>query len=449
MTSLLDQIIAATASRNVQDVESVRPMETPVSAPVAVTRPVEPSQPPRIDTSRNGATAGDFVHQNQVMDSRFRNVSTGWTNRLNDKADYSVMTYDDARDWLSRERGSVADIVAPLSRFRPAVRPATADDGTVSHRFAVEDSETGRCYGMTESALGQYLMRTVESDTSIGQYGARRLAEFHPDILVDYLSRETAADKSVFVRTRGDSIRAFLSDQYAVIDNRWFLDVLESIIPGGLVSHSRGDGDSVYFNVLIPDSLRMEADSEYGGMLACGNSEIGARRLSSLPSVFRAICMNGCIWGEREGVAFVRKVHRGEVDLQELRESIRVNLNAQIPLLNSGINKMLALRDTETAIDAKAVLAAAIWETQRQVSRTQADSMLLSYAVEAQSGRTTAFDVVQGVTRAAQSFQPAEQETAERFAGNMLEWQPADWNRVFSKAESFGEKELKRVYQTA
>ena len=30
---------------------------------------------------------GDFVHNNHVMDDKFRNVSTGWTKRVNDPSD--------------------------------------------------------------------------------------------------------------------------------------------------------------------------------------------------------------------------------------------------------------------------------------------------------------------------------------------------------------------------
>jgi hypothetical protein len=132
--------------------------------------------------------------------------------------------------------------------------------------------------------------------------GERGVADF--EVLRDYIKvhvfdgervdQGVDQDKQRLIRTWSDgTLRAFLSQKYTIVNNAWFLDVLSKAIPGGVVSHWKGDADSIFGNVLIPDTIRAEADSDFGGMLSVGNSEIGTRRISSLPSVFRAICMNG------------------------------------------------------------------------------------------------------------------------------------------------------------
>ena len=127
------------------------------------------------------------------------------------------------------------------------------------------------------------------------------------------------------------------------MDNSWFVNVIKGLVPSGRLSHWKGDSDTIYGNVLIPDTIREEEDSDYRGMFSVGNCEIGIRSISTCPSVFRAICMNGCIWDQEMGVA-IRKVHRGEINLEELKDAIKLNLEEQIPLLPEGIERLLAIR---------------------------------------------------------------------------------------------------------
>jgi hypothetical protein len=82
-------------------------------------------------------------------------------------------------------------------------------------------------------------------------------------------------EKERLWRTWSDgSMRAMLSDKYAIVNNAWVMEVIREAVPAGMFSHWRGDADNMYGNVLIPDSIRQEDDSDYGGMLSVGNSEI-------------------------------------------------------------------------------------------------------------------------------------------------------------------------------
>jgi len=147
------------------------------------------------------------------------------------------------------------------------------------------------------------------------------------------------------VRLRGTSIRAVFTDKYREISNAWLLEAFDRLIPDGLVSHFRGDGDTISGNILIPDTVRAESDSDYGGGIGFRHSEVGIFRIAVMPFVYRCICCNGTIWAKLEGKA-LRKVHLGrEINEEDLFRHITECLHAQIPLVPELIARMQALKD--------------------------------------------------------------------------------------------------------
>lgn len=393
---------------------------------------------------RGVGRSGDFVHRNQVMDDKFRNVSTGWTKRANDPEDLSVMTWDAAFEHLEKERGNTVDLRSEFGKLE-IVNDA---DGV-----ALID-ETGRRLTFTESSLDQFAKWTDS-----GLVLPRKLLNG------DQADRETLvnvfrnglrkiADKKNLIRLRNDgTLRAVLSSQYAILDNRWFLEVLRRLVPDGLVSHFRSPDncDSVFFNVLIPDSMRAETDSDYGGMLAVGNGETGERKLSTCPSVFRAICLNGCIWDEVKGTGIIEKIHRGTIDLNALAFVIRDNLNRQIPLLNNGIDAMLTTRGIVSDVSPIPAIGSVLRSLNIPgITRNAGDAFLRSFDNQrTEPGKVTAFDILQGLTHAAQTFSPGLQELTERAAGSAMNWSAARWDNVFSAARTITESELKSVFASS
>ena len=71
-------------------------------------------------------------------------------------------------------------------------------------------------------------------------------------------------------------MRAMLSNKYAIVNNQWMMEVIQEAVPNGMLSHWRGDADTMYGNVLIPDSIREEDDSDYA---------IGGAKFSDFSSV--------------------------------------------------------------------------------------------------------------------------------------------------------------------
>lgn len=439
-------VVSRQLPATVPPVVVVSPARSVVVVPPVVVEPVF-SEYPGIETLqplRGTGRIGDFVHNSQVMDEKFRNVSTGWTKRANDPDDLSVMTWDAAFEHLEKERGNTVDLRSEFGKLEIV----NDSDGV-----ALVD-ETGRRLTFTESSLDQFAKWTDS-----GLVLPRKL------LTGDQADRETLvnvfrnglrkiSDKKNLIRLRNDgTLRAVLSEQYAILDNRWFLEVLRRLIPDGLVSHFRSPDncDSVFFNVLIPDSMRAETDSEYGGMLAVGNGETGARKLSTCPSVFRAICMNGCIWDEVKGTGIIEKIHRGTIDLNALAYVIRDNLNRQIPLLNNGIDSMLSTRGIVSDVSPIPAIGSVLRSLNIPgITRNAGDAFLRSFENQrTEPGKVSAFDILQGLTHAAQTFSPGLQELTERAAGSAMLWTGDRWQNVFSAARTITENELKSVFASA
>lgn len=446
----------------------LKPAQTPapqtqavtVVAPVVIPdNPAPSANVERLETIEKlqiNSRQGDFVHDNQEMAGKrgFSHVSEAWAKRADDQSDKTVMTYDQALELLESKRGDMRDIQTEYGRFSVSIV-----DGAVR----LIDRQDGRAYGFSPASLDQFAERC-----GVGSTLPRRL------ILGDEQDAKTLAmvfenglrkiaGKGALIRTRDDggtngaTVRAFLSDQYARIDNRWFLEMLRRIVPGGLVSHFRAtDGfDSIYFNLLIPDSVRAEQDSDYGGMLASGNSEIGFRRLKTMPSVFRAICQNGCIWDRVDGVQFVSRVHRGAIELDALEAMIRDNLDRQIPLLSTGIDQMQTLRTIQAPSVSDVALLGAVLQALAipALTKSAADDIVKHHnrqklLIGAPSANT-AFDVVQGFTGAAQTFAADLQEETERAAGAAMFWSAEKWDTVFRAAKTLKAADLARIFANA
>lgn len=258
--------------------------------------------------------------------------------------------------------------------------------------------------------------------------------------------RRIDADKTFRLRTYTDgTCRAFVTEQYAPVDNRWYLETLAEFIPGGRFSHWRGDEDTIYGNVLIPDTIMDYGadDSDYGGMISVGNCEIGTRRISQTPSLFRSICMNGCIWGQTVGEK-IRRVHRGNIDLDKLKLEIAQNIQQQVPLLAPGIKQFLATRAMETGkASIKGVVAAVA--SDYKLSKREATEFLDQY-VTLESGERNLFGIINGLTRAGQVFDNKTWVRFDEIAGSLMETSSDRWATILRRADTFTDKDYEKVF---
>jgi hypothetical protein len=396
----------------------------------------------KLEGNTNMKEAGNFVLNRMKMgtEQAFKNVSSIWLSK--------TLTYEDGLSQIEVGRSKTEDIYATVSEMRPTV--------SKTGEFVFQYSD-GRQFKPTLHAVGQ-----------IG--GWAKTGTWYPESMfanpVDLKGRmlytrdrgdaETIAhvfqnglrrldQTKVFLwRTRKDgTLRAMLTNRYGIVDNRWFIERLREFVPGGRLSHWRGDSDTIWGNVLIPDTIRADRDSDYGGMLSVGNSEIGERRVLSLPSIFRAICMNGCIHGRKIGKA-IRQVHRGKIDLTALALEIKANLDAQIPLLPQGINKLLGSRNIGwDGAEAKVLFAQVAKDF--KMGKKEAGAVLRAYGEEIRTAPETSktlFAVINSITRAGQKLENKDWVHFDEIGGDLVDWDSDDFDHLIVKAKRLKAKEV-------
>lgn len=309
----------------------------------------------------------------------------------------------------------------------------------------------GRKFQPTDHAIEQFSVRSgIPSSTFLREMRNVEgfdLADANTMALVgNNALRRIDPDKQFRLRTYTDgTCRAFVTDKYAPVDNRWYLESLAEFIPGGRFSHWRGDEDTIYGNVLIPDTIMDYGsdDSDYGGMISVGNCEIGTRRISQMPSLFRAICMNGCIWGQTAGEK-IRRVHRGNIDLDTLKLEIAKNIQFQIPLLAPGIKQFLATRAMETGKASVKGIVASI-SSDYKLSKREATEFLNQYG-EFEAENRNLFGIINGLTRAGQKFDNTTWVKFDEIAGSLMDTSADRWATILRRADTFSDKDYEKVF---
>ena len=354
----------------------------------------------------------------------------------------TTISYEDAMENLQRGVDEREDILAPVKDIQAIVN----DGGEFS--FAVQDRE----FVPTDWALQQFSIRSkVPSSTVIQKLRSQEDADDVDSEVMAHLAnnslRRLDQDKIYRMRTYTDgTCRAFVTDKYAPIDNRWYLDQLRDNLPEGRLSHWRGDEDTIFGNILLPDTIidyGQSDDSDYGGMLSIGNCEIGKRRISQTPSLFRSICLNGCIWGQCKGKE-IKKRHIGEIDLQELSYAIYENIEAQLPLLDAGVRKLLALRELEVE-EAKMQQVFATVAMDHKLTKKEVSEVFRQWGQFERDDRNL-FGVVNAVTRAGQTLDNMSWVRFDGIGGSLMDTSESRWAGILNRAGSLQDKDLEKVY---
>jgi len=408
--------------------------------------------------------SGDVIRENLVMggEQGFKAVAKYWLEN-------GCQSFTQAKEALATDQQKIEDFAEPLERWLCVATPS----GVVfQHR--TDD----RQYAPTPHALNlicqvgrglsswtvRSMLSPIPHATKKNDDGEAVVVEGGERTMDDYVCLRDYINLHLFNGDRVDqkkprlfrtwtdgTLRALLSEQYTIVNNLWYLNVLEKAIPGGVVSHWEGDADSIFGNILIPDTIRAESDSDFGGMLSVGNSEIGTRRISSLPSVFRAICMNGCIWDEKTGKG-INKVHRGKVDFDALEELIIENLQAQIPLLSDGIDLVLGLRafgcgDTPlTNLLAQTAIDYSLSKSQVLAVR---DGWNKEFRLLGHTEARTAYGLLNGITRAGQKLDNEQWVRFDTIGGEFANLDRNGWDKFRSRAGNLTPKQVEKRMGTA
>jgi hypothetical protein len=383
------------------------------------------------------ASQGDFVRNLQG------NTGKGFAENTHVHKDWwaKTQTFDDVLESAQAAVDNREDILTETKNISCVVE-------NDEFRFNVN----GRTFRPTDHCIEQFSVRTGVTSSSFLRE-MRNIEGFDASdasVMVavgNNALRRIDTDKKFRLRTYTDgTARAFVTEQYAPVDNRWYLESLREFIPDGRFSHWKGDEDTIYGNILIPDTIMdygQDDDTDYGGMISVGNCEIGTRRISQLPSLFRAICMNGCIWGQVAGEK-IRRVHRGNIDLDVLKLEIAKNIQHQIPLLSPGIIQFLATRSLEIGkASTRGVIAAVA--SDYKLSKREATEFLEQYITH-ETHESNLFGIIAGITRAGQMFDNKTWVHLDEIAGSLMDTSADRWSTILRRADTFNDKDYEKIF---
>lgn len=379
--------------------------------------------------------AGAFVRTSQGFADGFH-VSKSWANKC--------LTFDQIMEKTTKSKDDREDKIVALKDIYPIV----GDGG--KFMFEVD----GNQYLPTDWALSQFSSRlNLPSSTVIRELVNRDDADWQDSDTAVRIAknamRRVDQDKKYRMRTYKDgTLRAFLTDRYSPIENAWYLETMNEHLPGSMYSHWRGDDDTIYGNLLLPDSIidyGQSDDSDYGGMLSVGNCEIGKRRISQKPSLFRSICMNGCIWGKTEGEMIDRR-HIGKIDLVDLKKRIVDNIEKQLPLIPIGVRKFLSLQTLKVEGSMKQILGAVCLRS--KLDKTESREVLTQFATFEKDDRNL-FGIVNSITRAGQNLSNETWVKFDELGGQLTSYTESDWDRLNAYSKTITSEQIDEVFATA
>jgi len=371
---------------------------------------------------------------------------------------YKVTSFSDAIDKVLDERRERQDIQIPISKFSLSLN---ADGNEIVGTIDGQDYvPTEHCLkqmatwmGVSHAVLKQYMNPVLNQNGTVKYERDQTDLELLVALFKNGVRDNRIDTKKEFkFRTYNDgTLRAMLSDRYAIIDNVWYLEHLANIFktvggdePGFI--HWRGNADTLYGNLLIPDSIRKENDSDYGGMISVSNCEIGKRRLSLLPSVFRGICTNGCIFGLKRLANKISQVHRGDINLTKLTQSIHNGVDTIIPMFADGIDKFVAMQNLKLEAMPSNMIAQ-IAQDHKLIpgGNGQAVAIASQFASHEKNSRNL-FGIVNAITRAAQDYDPSEHVRLDEIAGILMDHTEDSWKRYNQRANGMPEDQKNKIF---
>jgi len=226
------------------------------------------------------------------------------------------------------------------------------------------------------------------------------------------------SEKEFFIRRLGDSVRAFLSDRYRVIDH---LDVLYCAL-NELQAHDAEIEacflSEIEMNIKVKsqklrDFVRHKDDLIMGGIFIT-NSETGHKALRVEPRMFRVKCSNGMIVEEM----VTREIHIGNGD-EIYDEIIYLSIRRSIRELFGRFGEIIQVLRESSEIKVKnpQKLIHNVVEHCR-LSETQRDNILMAFGAEPEYDQ---YGIANAVTLAAQREETWEKAVEmEKLGGRLV-----------------------------
>lgn len=235
----------------------------------------------------------------------------------------------------------------------------------------------------------------------------------------------------LFIRHKGDNVRAVLSNRYTPFDNVQFVDlIVQAVETMGVEAQVLRPfiGDELSAYVVVP-SVTFDNDPSYkgrdnGGLhpaIYISNSEIGTGAARTTGGLYRSFCSNGAIYGWKAEESLIVR-HR------------YLTASAMLSIVAAGIAE--ALRMSEKAalayVKAQDIAVEPVslkpiveeWARKYGISVSAKENWLKGITVESaeqEHEQTMLIDVFNAATFSAHTIETvAERELVERMAGDML-----------------------------
>lgn len=364
---------------------------------------------------------------------------------------------------VQRQQAEKRDFLTPTSELSMAVQPAltnpdvVAKPGDLAMDLRMPDGRRER-FALTRHAHNQIAERLREKLAARPErFGAtyHALREQHPDLLAGLVTElwHRGGERRL-VRTLDGQARALLSDRYRTIDHDVVLETaLRAFQQTGAeiaVVSSEVTERKLYLKIVFP---KVEGEIKLGDTVQAGcvlsNSEIGEGSVSLSPLVYRLVCLNGMIAGDKLTQYHVGKPNAGWGEIQLQADTVRADNTAFLLKLRDAIttamsqvnfNRLVARLQTSTNLPIVGAPQKAVEVTRVRFGLTEGEGdSVLEHLIR--GGDLSAWGLSNAITRAAHDVPSYDRATElEALGGKVIAMKPTEWVEIAAVGLSEGQR---------
>lgn len=351
------------------------------------------------------------------------------------------MTFDDVVAQVERDAEHRNDFFAPMNELRLSTQEAESQLVTPQGEF---------------NLLNTAHLHIAEM-TGIDRRYYQRLRSEAPALLAENVNHwlSLSGPKPRLIRALDTDVRALASVRYAALDNDSLLAALTPVISdiGGSVESCALSDEGLTLKLVTP---KLQGDVKKGDTVQAGllirNSEVRQGALSVQPLIFRLVCTNGLILGSASGKAASRR-HvgrdwRGDRDYfgvvpenieraaweqgiwSQLQDNIREVINAEA--FHGILERLNATTKFQTTLEPEEVIERLGLLGPEYKLGPEVQAQVVGH-IHADGYTGSLYDILNGVTRAAQGVASYEFSTSlEVLGGRLSALTPREWERLSS-----------------
>lgn len=340
---------------------------------------------------------------------------------------------------------SAQDFVTPTT----AMRTFSNEDGTMLNLDGVRNDRPNQ-FPVNDHAHSQ-----ISAFCDIPKRYYDRMRNDAPALLDSNIDRWFQNPKRRLVRTLGGEVRAFLSDRYARIDN---VDIMAAVNPvlrelaeqhPGIRAESAALTDKrMYLKVVVPTIQAELRSANRGDIVQAGfvisNSEVGAGKASVDQMIYRLLCKNGMIAGER----FSRRHLGARIEDEDSdvfsdrtkRLDDRTVISAMQDMVRAACDVtrfQAVVAQMDEAIDTRPIEsprhAVEVLAKKHDLSENESDLVLGNLLRDVNQNGLGLFGLLNAVTAASQNVDEYERATElEALGGTLLDMDTDQWADQFA-----------------